>query len=316
MLKYIAIALALLVVMEIPAFSQNNDHGNHISFLSSPGLNFTINGVNTTLKFFTGGVVQVEDNEMNYSSSWNITKNGFMNYTYVSNAIESVPVSFGYTSFYSGTIYLSVVFYVNTTIYIHPVSLNRTYNSSNNISHLMSGKTNTLSITYNIVSHRIVEGNLSLVNFSKLDQQYITVPEVFYFGNSSAPDNLTFNSDHSNYNSFRFHFGNSPNNLFYTFNRTYSENGIQKEVGVRFENEPHRIRMGFVFPINSSYTNISYDPYVITPGISLSNFNVSGPLNGAINYIMDNSEILIGGFAAGLMIIGAGYISYRKKSHL
>ena len=74
--------------------------------------------------------------------------------------------------------------------------------------------------------------------------------------------------------------------------------------------------MGLVFAMNNSYTNITYDPYVITPDVSLSNFNISGPLNGTINYLLDNSEILIGGFTAGLMIIGAGYISYKKRSSL
>ena len=317
MLKYLAIALALLIVMEIPANSQNNDYGNHISFLSSPGINFSIGGVNTTLKFFTGGRVLIEDNEVNYTSIWSITKNGFMNYTYTSDALESTSVSFPVMGLSYNTVMVNMLFFINTTTYIHPLSINRTFNS-NNGSPIKSGNTNTLSISYNITSHRIILGAPPLINLSKEDQQSIVVPEIFYFGNSPAPANMSFKSDNSNFNSFKFQFGNTLKSLYYTFNRTYFENGVAKQAEVEFEHlsESHSLKTGFVFAMNNSYTNITYDPYVITPDVTLSNFNVTGPLNGAINYLLDNSEILIGGFTAGLMIIGAGYISYRKRSSL
>ena len=316
-MKYLAIALALLIVLEIPASSQNNDFGNHISFLSSPGINFSIGGVNTTLKFFTGGRVIIEDSEVNYTSIWNITKNGFMNYTYTSNALESTTVNFPVKGFSYSTVSINMLFYINTTTYIHPVSINRTFNSSNG-SPIMSGNNNTLSISYNITSHRIITGDTSLMNLTQQDQQSIVVPEIFYFGNSPIPANMTFRSDNSNFNSFKFQFGNTLKSLYYTFNRTYSENGVIKQAEIEFEplSQSHSLRMGFVFAMNGSYTNITYDPYVITPDVSLSGFNVTGPLKVAINYLVDNSEILIGGFTAGIMIIGAGYISYRKKSSL
>ena len=78
----------------------------------------------------------------------------------------------------------------------------------------------------------------------------------------------------------------------------------------------HNLILGLIFSTNSSYTNISYDPYVISPSFSLSSFNVSGPRSPVINYLVDNSIYLTLGLFGGIAVIGTGYASFRKSRRL
>ena len=315
-LKYVAFALALLIILEIPAVGQNFENSNHISFLPTPGINFSVNGVNTTLKFFTGGKVEIKGKMLNFSDTWHIKKNGPMNYTYYSSSIESISMNMPVVALNSNLIKVSLAYYLNDTIYIHPVSSNRIFNTSSN--RLYSNNTNTLSITYDISAHRVISISKSIpfskLNLSIYNEQDIIVPQIFYFGNGTTLTNVTMKENHSNYNGFSFMLGNTHKHLFYTFNRTYSNNGVPNNTCIIIKSISHTLLMGMVFTMNGNYANITYDPYVITPDISLLHFNITGPSERFINYILDNSVILIGGFTAGILIIGAGYISYRKRS--
>ncbi len=312
LLRFAVLAVALMVLAVIPAGSFSSGMNNHISLLKSPGLNISVDGVNASMKFFNGGIVNFEGSSMSYNSTWNLTKLGFLNFTYESRSIEYFSLSNLYPSLtinYSG----SLIYYINTTIFIHPVKSNIVYNSGQN-QNLTATHNNTISITYVINIHRVLPINFTMPKLTDYNLFNIVVPQVFFFGNLPLPKNLSYTGSGEHFNGFNITFGS--HSILYAFNRTYFDNGVQREAEMEFRSLPHSLILGLIFSTNSSYTNISYDPYVISPSFSLSSFNVSGPLSPVINYLVDNSIYLTLGLFGGIAVIGTGYASFRKSRRL
>ncbi len=306
----ILVLVASLMIVPISEPFAQDAGAVHISFANSPEMNISIGGRNTTLSFFNPNFMRFYMNMgvpgLYPHIHWHILAHGKLNYTYSANTSSRLGIN-GFPGDMRDGIFNTATDYQNITINISKVTKVFELNGTNNTT-LMINSTNSLSISYHFSIHdtRNLPGE-------------IIIPMAVYqgkgFGHGIAEK---FNEKRMKMelNGLVMPFNNTKHKMTFSLNSRYIYNGQEMNstlVSYHF----YRFYVYFlVIPYSGKYNNISYDPYVTLPSsFPLKTVTVSTPITQAIAEIENNVYAFVGGIVFGTILIGAGYISYRRKRY-
>ncbi|MGP6206477.1 hypothetical protein ACNF42_00355 [Cuniculiplasma sp. SKW3] len=305
----IILVVSLMMVPVAVPYNHSPD-GAHMSFGPSPGMNISMNGGNTTMNFFGPNFLRFYSNEgfknVYPHLHWHMTSKGKLNYSYHTNVSGRIGLT-GISPNSRNNFFKIALEYQNITVNITKVSKILEMNGTNNTT-LTINDTNSLSVSYQFSIHdtRNLSGDL-------------VIPIAIYQGKGFKPgmrERFDEKRMKMNFNGLVMPFNQTRQTIIFSLNSHYVDNGQEMNATIIFYHVYRFYVYYLIIPYSGKYNNISYDPYVTLPSsFPLKTVDISTPITQAIGEIESNLYAFGGGIILGSLLIGAGYISYRKKSY-
>ena len=312
MLKEILVIFAVSLFL-VPV-SMPLDHagaGINLGFENSPAMNVTLDNSNISLNWFNPYFLKFDSNigiaNIYPHLKWTMRENGKLNYSYTTNAsvpIGNIPSPFT-GSRASGILSLDEE-YQNISVNIDKSTSSLNLTGSNGTSLIING-TNTLSVSYSINIHEPI-----------ISSGVFVIPMVFYQGRgfrNAINERFVERASLRELKGLMMPMENSTQSFIFSMGTRYLDNGRTMNSTVEYMHYGRFYMFYLLMPYSGAYNNISYDPYITFPAsIPLRSITVSTPVTEAIGEVESNIYAFAGGAILGVLLIGSGYVSYRKRN--